>query len=262
MFCSGSTPVTQFACRWCSPTVSGGCGPATPQPGKGLEDHCTVTSGGASFDDASWIQEDVARDEAGSQMPYPQLSYVRFFNLKVNSVAPGLRLLRPTWMSSDRGTFGPTRLSAGGGFSVVPVLPSPAGIRYQEIAFNFNYPAVAYTYALDRWNTHTRRNEITAASTRFAHVIAENAQAFSRYNWPSQVEPLVRRLIAATHRNEAVVQALATSLVSELAHEKVEYVSSAREITAAALKVKASLHLPLSNYSGPTVTSYIHSHPG
>ena len=221
----------------------------------------TAASGGAVFTQANWFQEDIAKNNAGAQEPYPKLGPVRFSHIAVNSGVPQERLLITSWMSTDRGTFGPTLVSVAE-FAVTRVHPSSPDIRYQQIAFNLNYASIAFGRDLETWTEQTPQRTIRAASTRFAHALQTNVREFQSYTWPRHVQPLVTRLLAATRKSRVIVLALATASPSELTQGTAIYASSVRRVRKIALQVKARLHIPPSNYSGPAVANYARTNSG
>jgi hypothetical protein len=213
----------------------------------------------ASYEQASWLEEDVATDEAGDQAPYPDLAGLRVSQLKVNSTAPSSPTLVRSWMSTARGTFGPTPIRAGG-FSVTRVHLSAADLRYENIAYAVNYPADAFARDLESWNSHTGRAAISRACRSFALALQRTIASFQAYEWPADVRPLIRRLVAAAQRSRTVVLALARLSPSKIKHGTAAYEAATARVGDVALEVKARLHIPPDNYSGGAVVAYAHAH--
>jgi hypothetical protein len=221
----------------------------------------TAAGGRGPFEQASWTQEDVAKNDAGVQLTYPKLATVRFSHMQVNSAVPPKRSLTTSWMSANNGTFGPTPASAGS-FSVGRVHPSAADLRYQQIAFKLDYASIAFGHDLQRWTAATSQRTIRAACARLARALQTSAREFQRYRWPAAVRPLVKRLVAATRRSRAVVLALGASSPSKLSHETATFVKSGARITEIANKVRARLHVPKSNYSSGSIATYVRANSG
>lgn len=218
-------------------------------------------SGGKAFVLASWLQEDVAENNTGAQESYPVLGGVRFSEVAVNSSVPLARSMHATWMSTNRGTFGPTPV-ASRSFEVKAVHPSAAAVHYKEIAYDIDYAQVAYVHDLVSWTDHTRPREINAASTRFAHALQVNAKRFRDYKWPDEVQPLIGPFVAAMEKDRSRVLALATASPSELTRGRALYVRSDVQVAEKALRIKSRLHIPDSEFSGPAVVNYVRTHPG
>ena len=205
--------------------------------------------GNVTYTEASWIQEDVAISEAGTQAPYPRLNGLRISDLVVNSAAPRPRFLRKSWMSTARGTFGPTAIR-GGAFSIASVHLTRADLRYEQIAYALNLPAVAFANDLERWTDRTKRGEIVSACRSFAAVLHRNTASFERYPWPADIRAPMRRLIAATEASRTAVLDLSTVPSAKITEAAEAYDRSVVQIQTAALQVKAILHIPINNYSG------------
>jgi hypothetical protein len=215
----------------------------------------SVRSGHESFSVSQWAQEDVAQDSSGSESPYPVLGPVKFSHLSVDSATPTKDSLQRTWMSTDRGTFGPTPVSKGS-FVMRAEHLSVADIRYQRIAFALNVRSIQFGRLLQKSGRKSTAPSIKAAALGFAVSLGRNAAAFRSFNWPHKVRALITHLVAATERSRRSVLALATAPSSELARATAVYSKWGVEVSSLALRIKARLHMPPSNYSAPSVIHY------
>jgi hypothetical protein len=219
----------------------------------------SVGGGNALYTEASWLQEDVAISDAGTQSPYPELDGLRVSNLMVNSVVPTAHSLTKSWMSTARGTFGPTTIR-GQAFSVAKVHPTRADLKYEQTAYALNLPAAAFAINLERWNEHTKRAQIASDCRSFAAVLQRNTTAFARYKWPAGVRPLMRHLVSATEASRTIVLDL-SRLPPSAIHQGVQrYVRSLEGVQTASLRIKARLHIPVNNYSDGVVVAYAEAH--
>jgi hypothetical protein len=217
-----------------------------------------VRSGHESFSVAQWAQEDVAKDSAGSESPYPILGPVAFSHLSVDSQTPTRDSLQRTWMSTDRGTFGPTPLSKGA-FVMKEEHLSAADIRYQRIAFALNVRSIQFGRLLQKATQKNTSPALRAAARGFAAALERNADAFRNFTWPRDVRALVKKLVAASERSRQSVLALASAQASGRARATAAYSKWGVEVSDLALRIKARLHMPPSNYSAPSVIHYSNS---
>lgn len=158
----------------------------------------TTDEGGAAFDEAEWMQEDVQNSTTGEPFPYPQLSAVRFEGLQVNSRKPIFSYLSPRWISAGTRLFAPGQVFEDS-FTVRPATLSPAGRRYLEIASIEDSAANAFYKQMYWWTAFTPTASIASAGSAFAATLRANISSWSATPWPRTVRDLIHSLLGRTH---------------------------------------------------------------
>jgi hypothetical protein len=154
----------------------------------------TSAETGAPFEEAEWMQEDVANG-AAKPLPYPQLSAVGFHRLAVNSATPSTARLAAEWMSADGKSVAPSPLHDGS-FTLEPAPAlSGAGKQYLRISGPENAAAYAFYAQLVRWTATTPYSQIASASSKFAAALQASIQAAAHARWPASAQGPAQTLI-------------------------------------------------------------------
>jgi hypothetical protein len=150
-----------------------------------------------SFNEAEWVQEDVADGVRGKASPYPRLSEVGFRQIAVNGRVPIYADLYSSWMSVDEGNLAPSPLH-GDSFMLRLATVSAIGAQYLHIATRDDIASETFSAASTRWTTKTPYSQLESVSSRFIVALRINNRAFASARWPTQVRDLVEVLIGTT----------------------------------------------------------------
>ncbi len=213
---------------------------------------------GATYDQAIWQQEDVS-DDAGGQLPYPEVSTPTFSRMKVDSSVPRASELTTTWMSTKIGVFGPSRLRSDQ-FVVREVHPSAAALRYQEIANAEYLPSFTFSDDAALWSAHTPQETIKRACLEFAQVLQQAVVSYQAYRWPADVKAQVRKLGAAIAATRVVVLKLSRTPTSRLRRAALAFQGPTLETERLADQIRQRLKVPRLDPSGLLLSQYVHSH--
>lgn len=149
--------------------------------------------GGAAINQAEWTQEDDTNSTLHRLYPYPHLTTVGFYHLKINSKPPAYPDLYSSWMSLGSTNLAPTPLYHDS-FTISEAAVNKYGAQYLHIAKPEDTATETFTAQLASWTADTPRSQIDTARARHAMALRDNVSAFTSAQWPVQTRDLVDAL--------------------------------------------------------------------
>jgi hypothetical protein len=152
----------------------------------------------ASFNEATWIQEDVRNQATGKLFTYPELTPVDFRELTVNTVAPAYADVYSLWMSANGRSLAPSPLQHDS-FTLRQAQVSTVGEQYLRIAEREDTATQAFFAQLAQWSPSTPRSQLAAASEALLTVLRDNFETLAHSRWPARVHGPLASLIDAAN---------------------------------------------------------------
>ena len=170
----------------------------------GHHDTFTTTADSTGpFTLAEWLQEDPA-GSGGRPVAYPRIGRVAFAGLSINGAAPAAGSMQSQWMTAAGRDFGPTALRDDA-FTIAPVTPSPAGIRYLRLVTPANAVQQTFDAQARRWDHDVSAAQIRPAVDRELGALRTLARGLAAGSWPAAAGAAIQTLIARIGALEAVV---------------------------------------------------------
>jgi len=201
----------------------------------------TAQETGAAFNQAEWLQEDPSSPRG--HLPYPRLSAVHFWQLRVDGQRPGYGRLLSQWMSENHMDLAPGPLVRDG-FWLAPTEPTEVGLHYMQIAVAVDLPLKRFYRELVRWNAATPPQRIAAQEAAIGAALATNVQAVSATSWPGRADALAHAYVAATDGEIRVADRMPTSTTAGIRHWSHQWVRANAASVHISQRIRRALHLP------------------
>jgi hypothetical protein len=158
----------------------------------------TRQEGGAHFDEAEFLQEDVSSRGTQRALPYPQLTDTRFSQMKVDSLKLGITWLAPVWMSIGNGVLAPTLLTRDS-FAIKPAVAPPAAIQYRAKANAIDAAEAECVHLSGASVEHATVRATSGGCLRFAAALRSQIRAFGDSDkWSARLRPFLPAIVAAS----------------------------------------------------------------
>jgi hypothetical protein len=204
----------------------------------------TSQEGRGSFNQAEWLQEDVTDSVTNRLYPYPKLAGVTFVRLVVNGRRPPAWSLTSNWMSPKRGGYEvPTSLRHDA-FTVAPGSLNATAAAFLGVLAPLDTESDRFENEVNAWNSHTTATLIDRQCAAEAHVLRRAEIAVAAAQWPSQIQPLVNRLIGYARGRGSELGPLSIPAPGTFSTWRATWVSQGGGIANASFEILRDLHGP------------------
>jgi hypothetical protein len=171
----------------------------------------TLKIGGADLTEAEWFQEDPTNTATDSPLPYPQLSQIRWMDLKRNGSSPSFGLDNQEWMSVPGMDFAPTELKHDS-YQVVPIHLNSIQARWVASKVPYMIVANKFDQAQEAWRTRPPTSLLAKSELQpFLEALHAYQQTLENRSWPLVPRSGINELVTALRQDAAALIALANA---------------------------------------------------
>jgi hypothetical protein len=171
----------------------------------------TFRIGAADLTEAEWFQEDPTNTAMDSPLPYPQLSQIRWMDLKRNGSSPSFSLDNQEWMSVPGMDFAPTELKHDS-YEVVPVHLNSIQARWVTSKVPYKIVANKFDQAEAAWQTHPPTSLLAKSELQpFLAALHAYEKTLENRSWPLVPRSGIHELVTAFRQDAAALTALANA---------------------------------------------------